>query len=142
MITSIRLYTQLYYYFLGYIDGLPDEVARKGNVYIGQSDSPVNLLLSCKCSIYQPLWQVYYIDSHKLSSPFNGNVTCTNTTSGAKCADDIAFIHEPTPELLLQTNNLFSINQSMVVMCYSSIYRDILIFSFSSQFIVLVLLNL
>ena len=133
IIINNKLTLLIFLFHVGSITGLSEGASRGGNVHIVQLHTPTEILLSCRCSIYQPLWQVYHMGSHSISNSFNGNVSCTNFTNGGKkCDRDIAFLHEHTADIELRTDNLFVINQSTIIMCYSSLVREIVVFDVSS----------
>ena len=114
---------------IGSIIGLSElEVVERGNIHFVLNEIPLQLSLSCRCSIYQPLWQVYDMELHKISNPFNGNIKCMNATSGDECDEDTAYLIEPNPDIYLEANNEFNINRSMVIMCYSSLVREAVVF--------------
>ena len=119
----------------GEISGLPKGSIKKGHVHILHYHKPyAKLTLSCKCSIYQPLWQVYEVDTQSLSKPFANDVQCMNLTSGYFCAEEITFISQKQKGIFLHATEEFTINQSTVLMCYSSFHREIAIITVSGRY--------
>ncbi len=117
---------------IGSVVGLSDlEVNEKGNIHFIHNEKPLQLSMSCRCSVYQPLWQFYNLETGEISNPFNGNVKCINATNGEICDDNIAFIVDPDPEMYLEAYNVFNITHSMVIMCFSSFHRETVIFNIS-----------
>ena len=119
----------------GEIHGLPQESSRKGNIHFLEFDSPfVKLSLSCRCSIYQPLWQEYLLETQELLSPFSRNEKCMNTTSGQPCQDQLTYLPERTPGIVLYNDETFIIKQSTMLMCYSGIVRLAVVVTVSGMF--------
>ena len=137
--TQLQLHnlSLLYISSSGFIKGIPEDTLKKDNIYFLQlKEKPAQISLACYCSVYTPKWQTLQMDSWKI----------TLYTYPAKCVDndhecnpkDITYISpiNKSNGLYVFLNRTFTITETTVLMCFSSVEREVVIISLQGMYVI------
>lgn len=127
---------------IGEIEGLPENHSNIGNVFLVNSDNDtIQLSLTCRCTLFQPLWQVYEVES-ELSDPFTGDLRCTNTTNANQaCNTETSHLAQETPNVSVLNSYDFIITETTAIMCFSDEIRQIVIVTVQGIYIIILVVN-
>ena len=132
------LYTTYYEHVLlssnlaGKISNIPAGTLKNGDVHLLKMQkhqaNPVQLTLTCSCSLYGPKWQSHTMQSWKTTT-IKSPVHCTNKTK--PCNPYLSYIStiNESEDLRVYLNHTFTITETTVLMCYSSHNREVLVVS-------------
>ena len=115
---------------------MPENWERIGNVILVKSENDtIELSLTCRCSIFQPVWQVYEVDSDDLQERFTGDLRCINESNPVdnNCDKETRYLGQETPNVFLLNSYNFIISQTTALMCFSDINRQVVIISVSGN---------
>ena len=118
--------------FAGIISNVPAGTLKNGDVYLLKMlknlTNPVQLTLTCSCSLYGPKWQSHTMQSWRTTT-IKSPVHCTNKTK--PCNPYLSYIStiNESKDLRVYLNHTFTITETTVLMCYSSQNREVLVVS-------------
>ena len=125
-----NMIVKLLFKFSGKISNIPEGTMRNGDVYLlkmlKNQTNPVQLTLTCSCSLYGPKWQSHTMQSWRTTT-IKSPVHCTNKTK--PCNPYISYISSESKDLYVYLNHTFTITETTVLMCYSSHNREVLVVS-------------
>ena len=120
----------LYISSSGFIKGIPEDTLKKDNIYFLQlKEKPAQISLACYCSVYTSKWQTHEMDSWKITL-YTYPVKCVDNDNECN-PKDITYISpiNKSNGLYVFLNRTFTITETTVLMCFSSVDREVVIIS-------------
>ena len=114
----------------GFIKGIPQETLKKDNIYFLQlQENPTNISLACYCSVYTSKWQTHEMDTW-INTLYTYPVNCVDNDHECN-PKDTTYISPGNKSngLYVFLNRTFTITETTVLMCFSSIEREVVIVS-------------